>query len=186
MSWLQAAAHVAVVLQALVLTVGLIFTVVQLRLIRDEKRRANAVAIAQSVGSHNALMLADGRRCRAIEEILGLMFGDVDREEYWAARAVHLGHLDLLWQVWELANRPKRGVSLPDPYIGWQRFAERVFIPSLHGVSGTDHSKRLSPAIRLAGAHLLTGIEKYEVIDPTYCEWLMEIAKGLGLHRDAT
>jgi len=42
-------------------------------------------------------------------------------DEYWAARLLHLSHVNLLWQAWEL-----NGEADLNRHEGWKRFAKRV------------------------------------------------------------
>jgi hypothetical protein len=46
-------------------------------------------------------------------------------DKYWAARMLHLSHINLLWHVWELEDRP---TTLTQKHSGWDRFAKKVAV----------------------------------------------------------
>ncbi len=113
-------------LTVILLAVGGLFGVSQFHERDLERERANLVAIMARAADHNWHIIDSKHRREVVEQTLSLSIKDrspLEKEKYWAARAVHLSHLNILYQVWELADRSK---NLGPKDEGWARFASRI------------------------------------------------------------
>jgi hypothetical protein len=103
--------------------------------------------------------------------------------EYWTYRGVHLSHINLVWQVWEIGRIHGKGRKLEQCYAGWERFAKKIIATPLYNASlatGTDAEK---PEIK-AGADLWkgmssidirNGMSNYEAVHPKFFDWLKSL-----------
>lgn len=166
------------VLQTLILVGALVYTHIQIRRARTDREHANVAAISERVMTHNELILADMKKCKIVAECEGLKVPAGKEEDYWAARAVHLSHVNLLWQVWELAGRPGPGKSLPTQFAGWQDFARNVVAKPLAEASAKVTAKGSSPTpAEVAADDIRKGISSYEVTGGPFYAWLSSVGR---------
>ena len=165
------------VLQASLLAFALVFTFFQLRRAQKDRHHANVAAINERVMSHNALILADPDKCALVAAVEGLKVPEGQASAYWAARAVHLGHVNLLSQVWELSGRPKPGRHLLKEFGGWETFARDIVARSMAEASAKVAGQATAAtAAELAASDLWTGISTYEVTGQAFNSWLCSLS----------
>lgn len=166
---------------AAVLAGGLIYTAIQVRLHRRAREDENRTTISERTVNHNKLVLDDkhARSAVASLEDLNVPTDDAQADLYWAFRGVHLSHLNLIWQVWELAGTPGKGENLNPGYEGWQRFAREIVAKKLLAAVLATGAGEDKPENR-AGANLWNGMSKYEAIPPKLFLWLQWLADSEG------
>jgi hypothetical protein len=108
------------------------------------------------------------REVIAIFENLNMGANEETRENYWAARILHLSHLNLLVQVWLLARKPKK---LGGDYSGWQNFAEFV----AKELSGIDSSKK-PEWYNAAVKDIWDSLGSYQIPPSNFVSWLKKLA----------
>ena len=168
---------VAQFVTALVLAFGIYFAWKQLcisKLARDAEAR---ISIAQRTIQHNDLIMNNLKARDAIAALEGLsiMENDEQKELYWAYRLVHLSHVNLIWQVWELGGRPLKGKNLNLHFDGWQRFAKEIVAKKLQAAFFCTELEAEKPENR-AGADIWSGMDTYEVIPEQFVVWFKELA----------
>ena len=156
---------------------GLFHTASQVRLYRRAREAEDRTRISERTINHNKLVLDDKRARSAVAYLEGLNAptDEAEADIYWAFRGVHLSHLNLIWQVWELAGTPGEGEKLNPGYEGWQRFAREIVAKKLRAaahVTGEDANKLENKA----GADLWNGMSKYEAVPPKFFLWLKSLA----------
>ena len=165
--------------QVAVLSIGFVWTGLQLRQARLDRNIRSKIIIQQRTLDHNS-PIGDSPLLRwAVQFCEGLkvpgpvpatVSNATPEEKYWAVRNVHLSHLNLVAQVWELAGQPKEGVTL-EGYRGWERFATKVVIETLRASTVAVEGGDTSPE-NLAGADLYKGLSEYESASPEFVAWL--------------
>jgi len=156
-----------------VLFLGLIYTALQVRLLRRTRDTEDRITISQRTIDHNSLVLKDDgtRAAVALLENLHVPNDKPDSDLYWAVRGVHLSHINLIWQVWQLAGSPGAGEDLKNGNEGWQRFAREIVANKLRAAHKDRDSESATPADK-AGGDLWEGLSKYEVVPPRFVAWL--------------
>lgn len=148
----------------------------QLKQANEHREMENSTAIIERTQEHNWSIVDNELRRSVVEVSERLYVAGQSKEiknEYWAARAVHLSHLNLLWHVWELEGRPS---ELSEHHAGWTRFAKAIMVQ----ISQAPAPPRGSPA-EWAAYDLWKGLKSYEVYPPEFVEWLERlIAENRG------
>jgi hypothetical protein len=168
---------IAQLVTAAALAGGLIYTAIQVSLRRRERNDENRTTISERTINHNKLILDDKRVRSVVASLEGLNVpaDEAGADLYWAFRGVHLSHLNLIWQVWEIAGTPGKGKNLKLGYEGWQRFAQEIVAKKLRAAAlaiGADKNKPENKA----GADLWNGMSKYETAPPKLFLWLQWLA----------
>ncbi len=150
---------------------GGVFTAMQLSLSRAAARHHHAVAIVQRVVEHNARIATNPAMQKAVAAMQGLKVpsDEVQANDYWSVRMLHLSHLALLLQVWELGGA---GDALPREMDGWSKFG-RLFVThlateTLNSGATAQAAKDVWSAMYAQGA--------YETLPTGFKSWL----KNLG------
>lgn len=149
------------------LFMGTLLVAWQLRQANQHKEMDNFVAIIERTSEHNWQIINNEKALPLIEKSEDLFVRDKgkdDREAYWAARALHLSHLNLLWQVWELEGRPPQ---LSEHNAGWTRFAQKIV-----GQMAKAEAPPKGSASDWAAYDLWNGLHSYEVHPPEFVAWL--------------
>lgn len=149
------------------LFIGTLLVAWQLKQANEHKEMDNFVAIIERTSEHNWQIVNDDSALQFVERAEDLSVRGKDkktRDEYWAARAVHLSHLNLLWQVWELEGRPK---YLSDHNAGWTRFAQKIVVQ----MSNAEAPPKGTPS-DWAAYDIWKGLHSYEVHPPEFIAWL--------------
>lgn len=152
---------------------GTLLVAWQLKQANEHKEMDNFVAIIERTSDHNWQLINNAGALPFIEKSEGLfVYGKEEfRKEYWAARAVHLSHLNLLWQVWELEGRP---TQLSEHNAGWTRFAQKI----VGQMSKAEAPPKGTPS-EWASYDIWSGLHSYEVHPPEFVAWLeTTIAQG--------
>jgi hypothetical protein len=108
-----------------VLAVEGCLAIVELRRMDRDREQANLAAILERTAEHNWHIIENEERRLVVEETRRLSVSgcsEAVKKQYWAARAVHLSHVLLLHQVWELNGRKELSHGLD----GWNNFASAV------------------------------------------------------------
>jgi len=129
------------------------------------------VAMIERTTEHNWRAAEDQHRLDAIATFEGLSVPatDDEKKKYWASRLVHLSHLNLLWQAWELSGRK----DLPPGLNGWNRFAG-VFARKLKLYQEEEPDDLALRDLRKA----IQPQNGYEVVPSEFVEWLRARARG--------
>ena len=90
---------------------------------------------------------------------------------------MHLGHINLVWRVWELFGRPEHGVRLDDRFDGWERFAREIIMKKLRG-SATAVKNGEKSAEHLAASDIWHGLNTYECTPIKFVRWLDNLDKN--------
>lgn len=167
---LQLVANVATLIQTVVVVVGLIY-------VKRQIDQANSTSISERVMEHNWHIMPDHNMRRVVADCEELNVPAGQEDEYWSARAVHLNHIQLLSQVWELAGRPKPGRLLPRDYQGWQRFAMVVVAKPLFASYERVLAERSQTAFDQAAHDIWKGHKSHEVASPSFFQWLEKLAE---------
>jgi len=156
-------------LQALILAVALIYA-------RRQIKHANVAAISERVKTHNEMILSDPKKYKIIAECEGLNVPAGKEKDYWAARAVYLGLVNLLWQVWELGGRPRSGKRLPTEFAGWDAFAKVVAKPLADASAKYTIVPSSATPAEIAAHDIWKGLSSYEVPGRLFYAWLSSVA----------
>jgi hypothetical protein len=158
--------------------VGFIFTYLQLRRNQSLRQTENILRVSDRMIAYNAHFLEKLPLRNAVQMLEGLNVPTSKSEAatYWAARGVHLGHMNLIWRIWELAGRPGRGKALSPRYDGWERFAREMVTKKLRGAARAVNLSRvkndaISPE-NLAGSDVWSALSTYEVVPTKFVQWL--------------
>lgn len=153
-------------IEKIVLIIGTLLVAWQLKQANEHKQMDNFVAIIERTAEHNWHILENEEMRKVVEESENLSFLQEPklRERYWAARAVHLSHINLLWHVWELEGRPS---ELSEHQAGWTRFAEVI----VSQMSRAEAHPNGTPS-SWAAHDLWKGLQEYEVHPPEFVAWL--------------
>jgi hypothetical protein len=171
--------HYSGAFQVLLLLFALAYTHFQLQRAKLDRLHANLAAINERVFTHNAIVLANPARCAAVAEMQKLRVPAGQDSLYWAYRAVHLGHIHILSQVWELSGRPTPGSRLPSEFAGWQAFARDIVAKSLAEADARVAEGGTSPSPEdLAGSDLWRAIATFDVTGKHFNAWLRRLASG--------
>lgn len=164
-------------LTAVAVFVGLWYTARQLRHYRSVREIENILSISDSTIAHNATFLASPNSLRTIQilEKLNVPTSSDEADMYWAARHVHINHLNLAWRVWELAGRC--GKTMSSKYDGWERFARDIIAKKLIASHRAVENGVSSPE-DLAASDLWSGLNTYESTPSEFVKWLSSIAKS--------
>lgn len=89
----------------------------------EDRRRENMVAVIEQIAEHNREIARNPNYRAVVGRLLGHVLPTTAAaiDEYWASRLLHLSHINLLWQVWEL-----NGGSYIAEHAGWRRFAAHL------------------------------------------------------------
>lgn len=136
------------------LTAGLVIAgFLSLRRITRSSRQSLILGLYGRTMEHNNTIVADKYQRAAIDVFHGLESNNptlrsnrtsLEAQEngyyelYWATRAVHLSHLFLIYQVWNLADESRS--KFEKRYYGWAVFAQKI-LKELHGQSENFDSK---------------------------------------------
>lgn len=163
-------------IEVILLSVALVYTHFQLRRARQDRLHANVAAINERVFTHNALVLADQERCAVVAAMQELQIPEGQEKLYWAARAVHLGHVHILAQVWELSGRPMPGKPLLKELAGWESFARDVVAKSLSNASTrvTADATSITPA-DFAGSDVWRALSTFDATGKDFNAWLTRL-----------
>ena len=162
-----------------VLAVGLVYTIKQVTHLKRVHNDENRITISERTIHHNKSFRREPLARLVVASLLGLN-APIDEKEaalYWAFREVHQSHVNLIWQVWELAGTPGKGENLKPGYEGWQRFAREIVAKKLRAAAlavGEDKNKPENKA----GADWWKGLSEYEVTPPRLFEWLQWLAES--------
>lgn len=163
-------------LQVLLLVFTLAYAHFQLGRAKLDRQHANVAAINERVFTHNALILADLDRCSVAATMQNLRVPEGLERSYWAARAVHLGHIHILSQVWELSGRPRPGRRLPIEFAGWQAFAAGMVAEPLSTAAARVASGESAPTpMDLAGSDLWRDLSTIDVTGHEFNAWLTRL-----------
>lgn len=148
--------------------------VIELRARRDDRNQENLVNLMARVTEHNWAVIADPSRRGVLDKLRDFHTGpsENDRTEYWAARAVHLSHVWLLSQLWQLSDGSENLAGQD----GWVRFAARCSKTMSNAKSypeGTPHDWAASDLWR----DLKGGREPHAT---GFIEWLQQRANEPG------
>jgi hypothetical protein len=146
---------------------------------RRERREERLINIAERIAAHNASFGNDTLRRRAIAMLEGLHVPHTEpgseqeqspsaADRYWAMRFIHLGHINLVWHVWELLQEREK---LDRVHYGWERFAREIILKPLQAAAQAAKSGSPSPE-EAAGNDIWDGLHKYEVSSPNFVLWL--------------
>lgn len=162
----------------------IIILLYQLRIMEKDGKHRDAAGIIERIMQHNWEIIKDKKMKEAVRAFEGLNVPNCDEQSdlYWATRAVHLSHINLLWQIWELSGRPKPKETFPEfleklrtaeyykksqnEYTDWNRFA-KLTVEELASVPG-DRPQAYSAAVR----DLWKGLHTYELAPKGFIEWL--------------
>jgi hypothetical protein len=152
--------------------IGFVLTYLQLRHIQSIRQTENIFRICNS----HFLEKPPARTAVQMLEGLNVPVSEPDAATYWAARGVHLSHINLIWRIWELAGRPERGEAISPRYDGWERFAREIVTKKLRGAARAANRSRvkideISPE-DLAASDIWSGLSTYEVVPTKFVQWL--------------
>jgi hypothetical protein len=112
---------------------GVVVGLFQLRQVIRKGKDDNYTAFLTRLAEHNWRCIESDARRYAIDIFLNLNVPPPnelpsDRELYWATRAVHISHLNLLEHIWALASRSRFAQSreLKDRFKEWARLGSRL------------------------------------------------------------
>jgi hypothetical protein len=110
-----------------VLAVGIGLTLKELKHHTRVHNDENRITISERTIHHNKSFRGKPLANLVVASLLGLNVPTDEKEAalYWAFWELHQSHVNLIWQVWELAGTPGKGENLDPGYEGWQRLSAR-------------------------------------------------------------
>lgn len=165
--------------QLVVLIIALAYTWLQVRRSNSDRNLENIVAMSDRVMAHNTMVYATGEPYRVVAalEQLNDPAAQEGTSSYRAARAVHLGHVHLVWQAWELSGHPRPGKSLPKTLRGWERFARQiVVIPLSASFDTVTHDSASATPTDRAAHDLWEALRTFEIYGQQFFQWLESLS----------
>ena len=150
-----------------------VFAFKELRHNRVVRLSENIINISSSTNDHNKRFVGDRLALKVVGQLEGLSVPKDSRgaKLYWTVRGIHLSHINLIWRVWELADRPTKGTHLNPNFNGWERFAREMLVKKLCESFEAVRNRNKSPTV-LAESDLWFGLKTYEVVPTDFFEWL--------------
>jgi hypothetical protein len=151
--------------------VGFRFTARQLKHNQSVRETESVLSILNSTIAHNTSQAPALAAIQKLEN-LNVPNSESEAKRYWAMRDLHLSHINLIWHVWELAERPGPGERINERYDGWERFACKIIKNNLLASVEAVQSGGTAPE-DLAASDLWFGMRTYEVFPTRFADWLV-------------
>jgi hypothetical protein len=157
-------------LVAFVLAVEGFLALLELNSRREDRNQENIAKMIERVSEHNWAIISDEDCCAVIDQLQDLHSGDTakDKTQYWAARAVHLSHVLLLRQVWELAGKTE-DLEGQDGWVAFAKETAKQLFSASKPPGGNPND--------WAASDLWEHLTQHREIHPKkFVEWLQDLA----------